>query len=599
MPPIGDTRDLKSLIKEYIDQNKVMIFSKTTCPYCQKVKQLFQSLDVPYKPLELDTIENGVEVQEALLEVYGQKTVPNVFIGGQHVGGCDSTLKLHAENRLLPMIRGELDEGRYEYDLIVIGGGSGGLAAAKEASALGVKVACLDFVKPSPQGTTWGLGGTCVNVGCIPKKLMHQAALLGHDLSDARKFGWEFENEVKHNWQTMTNAIQDHIASLNWGYKVQLRTAKVTYVNAFAEFAGPHKIKCTDAKGQAKEMTSKYFIIATGGRPKYPGIPGIKEYCISSDDLFSLPYCPGKTLVIGASYVSLECAGFLKALGLDVTVMVRSILLRGFDQQMAELIGTYMQNEGIKFVRPCVPTKVEKIGDGTPGLYRVTASMAEDGTEVVEEYNTVMMAVGRDPCTSELHLENVGVKVNPKSGYVICGDDESTTCPYVYAVGDVIDGKPELTPVAIQAGKLLAKRLFGGANLKCDYVNVPTTVFTPLEYGSVGLSEEDAIARYGPDDIQVYHSNFTPLEWTVPHREDNACYAKLICVTSQNEKVVGLHVLGPNAGEITQGWTIGIKLGATKADFDNAIGIHPTCAEVFTTLSVTKGSGENAVASGC
>lgn len=599
MPPIGDTRDLKSLIKEYIDQNKVMIFSKTTCPYCQKVKQLFQSLGVDFKPLELDTIENGVEVQQVLLEMYGQKTVPNVFIGGQHVGGCDSTLKLHAEDRLLPMIRGELDEGRYEYDLIVIGGGSGGLAAAKEASALGAKVACLDFVKPSPQGTTWGLGGTCVNVGCIPKKLMHQAALLGHNLDDARKFGWTFGNEVEHNWQTMTNAIQDHIASLNWGYKVSLRTAKVTYVNAYAEFAGPHKIKCTDGKGQVKEMTSKYFIIATGGRPKYPGIPGIKEYCISSDDLFSLPYCPGKTLVIGASYVSLECAGFLKALGLDVTVMVRSILLRGFDQQMAELIGNYMQNEGMKFIRPCVPTKVERIEEGKPGLYRVTASMAEDGTEVVEEYNTVMMAVGRDPCTSELHLENVGVKVNPKTGYVICGDDESTTCPYVYAVGDIVEGLPELTPVAIQAGRLLAKRLFGGATLKCDYVNVPTTVFTPLEYGCVGLSEEDAIARYGPEDIQVYHSNFTPLEWTVPHREENACYAKLICVTSENEKVVGLHVLGPNAGEITQGWTIGIKLGATKADFDNAIGIHPTCAEVFTTLNVTKDSGESAAASGC
>lgn len=531
--------------------------------------------------------------------MYGQKTVPNVFIGGQHVGGCDSTMKLHSESRLLPMIKGELDEGTYDYDLIVIGGGSGGLAAAKEANSLGAKVACLDFVKPSPQGTTWGLGGTCVNVGCIPKKLMHQAALLGHSLQEARDFGWEFDKDVKHNWETLKNGIQDHIASLNWGYKTQLRSAKINYINAFGEFIGPHKIKCTDIKGQTKELTAKYFIIATGERPRYPDGTGFKEYCISSDDLFSLPHCPGKTLVIGASYVALECAGFLKALGLEVNVMVRSILLRGFDQQMAELIGDCMADDNIKFLRPCIPTKVEKLQDGSPGLYRVTGRFTNDETEFSDEYNTVMLAIGRDPCTSGLHLENVSVKVNPKSGYIICGDDESTSCPYVFAVGDIVEGKPKLTPVAIQAGRLLARRLFDGATLKCDYANVPTTVFTPIEYGCIGLSEEDAIMKYGEDDIQVYHSNYTPLEWTVPHYSDNVCYAKVICVISLQERVVGFHVLGPHAGEITQGWTIGLKLGATKADFDNAIGIHPTCAEVFTTLAITKRSGDSVIASGC
>jgi thioredoxin reductase (NADPH) len=321
---------------------------------------------------------------------------------------------------------------------------------------------------------------------------MHQAALLGQSIRDAEHFGWEVNTSLSHNWEKMREAVQNHIGSLNFNYRVQLRTKKVTYINAYAEFVGPHKIKCTDNKGNVKELTAKYFVIATGGRPKYPDVPGVKEYCISSDDLFSLPYCPGKTLTVGASYVSLECAGFLHGLGLDVTVMVRSILLRGFDQQMAELAGDFMKNEGIKFIRPCVPTKIEKLQDGSPGLYRVTGRM-NDGQEIVEEYNTILYAVGRDPCTSELNLDAVGVNTNPRTGYVICNDDESTSCSYIFAVGDIVEGRPELTPVAIQAGQLLVRRLFNGDTLKCDYTSIPTTIFTPLEYGCIGLTEEAAI----------------------------------------------------------------------------------------------------------
>jgi thioredoxin reductase (NADPH) len=431
---------------------------------------------------------------------------------------------------------------------------------------------------------------------------MHQAALIGHALADAPNFGWQVDVDVQHSWEKMKDAIQEHIKSLNWSYKVQLRVKNVTYLNAYATFDDAHHITATDAKGKETKLSSKYFILATGGRPRYPPeLPGCKEFCVSSDDLFSLPRSPGKTLVVGASYVALECAGFLRAFGLDVTVMVRSILLRGFDQQMAELIGTYMQNHGVSFVRPCVPTKIERVREeveGQPAVYKVTGRQA-DGSEFTGEYNTILMAVGRDPCTTGLGLSKAGVKVNPKTGYVVCGDDESTSSPSVYAVGDIIEGRPELTPVAIHAGQLLTRRLFAGASLKCDYNNVPTTVFTPLEYGCIGLAEEDATAKYTADDIQVYHSTFTPLEWTVPHRETNACYAKLICVKSLNERVVGLHVLGPNAGEMTQGWTVGLKLGATKTDFDNTIGIHPTCAEVFTTLTVTKASGDDSLATGC
>ncbi|NXO76049.1 TRXR1 reductase, partial [Sitta europaea] len=468
----------------------------------------------------------------------------------------------------------------YDYDLIVIGGGSGGLAAAKEAAKYGKKVMVLDFVTPTPQGSSWGLGGTCVNVGCIPKKLMHQAALLGQALQDSRKFGWQFTEEVKHNWMTMTESVQNYIGSLNWGYRVALRDKKVTYENAYGEFVGPHTIKATNKKRVEKLYTAERFIIATGERPRYLGIPGDKEYCISSDDLFTLPYCPGKTLVVGASYVALECAGFLAGLGLDVTVMVRSILLRGFDQDMANRIGEYMQEHGVNFIRNFVPVKVEQIEEGTPGILKVTAK-STTGDQIIEgEYNTVLLAIGRDPCTRKIGLDKVGVNINGRTGKIPVNDEEQTNVPYIYAVGDILQDKLELTPVAIQAGRLLVQRLYAGATTKCDYVNVPTTVFTPLEYGACGYSEETAVEKFGEENIEVYHSNFWPLEWTVPSRDNNKCYAKIICNIQDNERVIGFHVLGPNAGEVTQGFAAAIKCGLTKEQLDSTIGIHPVCAEV-------------------
>jgi len=583
-------------VEHYINTHKVMMFSKSTCPFCVKIKQLFDSLNIKYEVLELDQIPDGSDVQAALAERSGQRTVPNVFINGKHVGGCDDTLKLHAENKLLQMV--QEDTHNYDYDIIVIGGGSGGLSASKEAARLGKKVAVCDFVKPSPAGTTWGLGGTCVNVGCIPKKLMHQAALLGEAVKDAKSFGWEVEKDtVQHSWTKMVEEVQNHIGGLNWGYRVALREKQVTYLNEYAEFVDEHTLKTTNKKGKEKTITAAKFILATGGRPKYPEIPGV-EFGISSDDLFSLPHSPGKTLLIGASYIALECAGFLAALGCDTTVMVRSILLRGFDQQMANKIGEYMEEHGVNMIRECVPSSIEKIEDGTPGKLKVFGKY-KDGTEFVDEFNTVIFAIGRDACTGHIGLDKVGVNLNPKNGKVLHDAKEQSNVPNIYAIGDVLDDKPELTPVAIQAGKLLARRLCGVSETVTDYDNVCTTVFTPLEYGCCGLSEEDAIQKFGDDDLEVYHQNFWPLEWTVAHRPENSCYCKLICVKSQNEKVVGFHYLGPNAGEVTQGFGIALKMGATKADFDNLIGIHPTTAENFTTMEITKSSGVDASASGC
>jgi thioredoxin reductase (NADPH) len=224
-----------------------------------------------------------------------------------------------------------------------------------------------------------------------------------------------------------------------------------------------------------------------GGRPQYPGIPGDKEFGITSDDIFSLKNPPGKTLVVGASYVALECAGFLTALGYDTTVMVRSILLRGFDQDMANRIGAYMENHGTKFIRGTVPTKIEKPDPN--GKTIVTYEV--DGQTIQAEYDTVLFAIGRYALTKELNLDKVGIRVE-SNGKIKVSDTEQTEVSHIYAIGDVIYGKLELTPVAIKAGKLLAYRLFGGATEKMDYINVPTTVFTPLEYGSCGYSEEEA-----------------------------------------------------------------------------------------------------------
>ncbi|KAK1168833.1 thioredoxin reductase 1, cytoplasmic-like isoform X1 [Acipenser oxyrinchus oxyrinchus] len=598
----SDQRDGRKIVQGFLGQNKVMIFSVTSCQLSAQVKELFRSMDVSYCVLELDQREDRQEIQQALWELTEQRELPSVFVNRQHIGDWEKTSQAHREGRLqalLNMQEVNLSPDLYDYDLLVIGGGSGGLAAAKEAATYGKKVVVLDYVTPTPKGTTWGLGGTCVNVGCIPKKLMHQAAILGQAIRDSQRYGWELQEKVSHNWSNMRQAVQDHIGSLRFGYSKALRDSKVTYVNAYGEFVGPHQIKATNSKGKETFYTAATFIIATGERPRYLGIPGDKEYCITSDDLFSLPQSPSRTLVVGASYVALECAGFLAGLGLDISVMVRSILLRGFDQHMASKIGEHMEQHGVTFIRQFVPTKIERLEEGSPDKLKVTAK-STDGKETFEgEYNTVLLAVGRDACTRTIGLDTVGVKINVKTGKIPVNEEEQTNVPHIYAIGDVLEGKLELTPVAIQAGRLLARRLYAEHSTKCDYTNVPTTVFTPLEYGACGLSEEDSIQKYGEDNIEVYHSNFWPLEWTVPARDNNTCYAKIICHKQDSERVVGFHVLGPNSGEMTQGFAAAMKCGMTKEQLDNTIGIHPVCAEVFTTLSVTKRSGGDIAKGGC
>uniref|UniRef100_A0A674MRY4 Thioredoxin reductase 2 n=1 Tax=Takifugu rubripes TaxID=31033 RepID=A0A674MRY4_TAKRU len=464
---------------------------------------------------------------------------------------------------------------KYDYDLVVIGGGSGGLACSKEAALVGQKVAVLDYVEPSVKGTKWGLGGTCVNVGCIPKKLMHQAALLGTAVKDAKKYGWQIPEPIFHDWATMAEAVQNHVRSLNWGHRVQLQDKKVKYLNMRGSLVDEHTVKGVTKAGKEVIALAASCMNGIG-------------MCFGSS--------PCRIIVLNSSDVALECAGFLTGIGLDTTVMVRSIALRGFDQQMAVLVTDYMEAYGTKFAWKCIPKKVEKL---TSGALQVTWMEINTSKEYQDTYDCILWAVGRAPETKLLGLDKLGVQINKETGKIIVRPDESTSVPNIYAFGDIAEGRPELTPTAIKAGKLLAHRLAGRSSELMNYHSVATTVFTPLEYGCVGLSEEEAEKRHGKDGIEVYHAFYKPLEFTVAERDAGQCYLKVVCEREGDQKILGLHFTGPNAGELMQGFALSLKCGATYSHLLQTVGIHPTCAEEVIKVNITKRSGLDATVTGC
>ncbi len=478
------------------------------------------------------------------------------------------------------------NQNSYQYDLFVIGGGSGGLSASKEASKIGKKVGLADFVKPSSAGTKWGLGGTCVNVGCIPKKMMHYAGTLYENIKDYSLVGYPNTIPKLHDWTTMVSNVQMYIKKLNFGYRSSLRENKVVYYNKHAYLKDAHTIQLTDSKGKVEEITADKILVAVGGRPKYGDIPGSKENCITSDDIFSLKKPPGKTLVVGASYIALECGGFLHALGYDTTIMVRSILLRGFDQSMANRIGKYMQNHGMKFINKSVPTNFTKTESG-----KIMVEYDTDGVKSCEEYDTCLMAIGRYADTNKIGLEELGVKLS-KNGKVIVDENEQSSVSNIYSIGDCAENRPELTPPAIAAGKLLSRRLFNNSKAIMDYKNIATAVFTPLEYGACGYAEEEAWEKFGKENIKTYHSEFKPVEWMFDLDNKSTCYVKVVVNTLDQNRVVGFHLVAPNAGEVTQGIAVAIKCGLTKEQLDSTVGIHPTIAEEFCTMDTTTDMGD-------
>lgn len=493
----------------------------------------------------------------------------------------------------------------FTHDFAVIGGGSGGLAAAKEASRFGAKVVLFDYVTPSvTRGTTWGFAGTCVNVGCIPKKLFHYSSLLGESIHDLHHLG--FGGNVvgeSHNWGEMVTTVTNYIRKLNFSYRTGARAAGVEYINARAKCVSDdeHAVEYIGKSGvEVLRVRAKHVLIAVGSRPAFPNIKGI-SLAISSDDIFWQQTAPKKTLVVGGGYIAMECAGFLTGLGYPTSVSVRSVPLRNFDSQVAQKIVQIMREKGTDFLIGKTPTELESQNDQIAVTF-------DDGSRDV--FDTVLIATGRNPETRDLNLSDKIVKnstgklvADPKTLLV-----NGASC--VYAVGDCLAGSPELTPVAIKDGEYLAQRLFGGATNKFfNKEYIPTTVFTPSEYGSVGLSEQAAVGQFGQQNVDAYLYEWPSLERAALHREKavqarideadveegNNCFTKLIV---HGDRVVGFHFVGPNAGEVVQGFALAVKLGATKSDFDELVGIHPTDAEAMCGLTVTKSSGDDFVAAG-
>ena len=442
------------------------------------------------------------------------------------------------------------------YDYIAIGGGSGGVATARRAAEYGARALVVEANR---------LGGTCVNVGCVPKKVMWYAAGIAQAMRDAAGYGFSV-GDTRFDWNTLKSRRDAYIARLNGIYANMLEKAGVDVVRGFARFVDARTIEVN-----GERFSAPHIVIATGGRPLVPDIPGA-ELGIDSDGFFALAQQPRRVAVVGGGYIAVELAGVFNALGSEVSMLVRGPhLLRPFDALLREELMAQMQEDG---VRLNFATEVRSVTRGTDGTLRVACSSGK-----ALEVDALVWATGRRANTDALDLAAAGLTADAH-GVIATDAFQNTAVPGIYAIGD-ITGRAELTPVAIAAGRRLAARLFlNQADSKLDYDTIPTVIFSHPPIGTVGLTEDEARARLTA--VKVYSTRFTGMYHALTeHRPKTAM--KLVCAGAE-ERIVGAHVIGEGADEMLQGFAVAVKMGARKADFDDTIAIHPTSAEEFVTM---------------
>ncbi|MBL4851322.1 MAG: glutathione-disulfide reductase [Gammaproteobacteria bacterium] len=444
-----------------------------------------------------------------------------------------------------------------QYDLIVIGGGSGGIAAANRAASYGARVALIEYDK---------LGGTCVNRGCVPKKIMWHAAGYAEAFKEAEDYGFSHSG-LAFDWNTLVTRREAYIQRLNGIYENNLKKNKVDLIRGTGQFVDAHTVAV-----DGNHYSAEHILIATGGYPSVPNIQGA-ELGITSDGFFELSQQPKHVAVVGAGYIAVELAGMLCGLGSKVQLLVRrDAPLRLFDHSISAALMVEMATQGIDLITQATPKRLSK-NENSLNLE------LEDGRQLTR-LDTVIWAIGRLPANNNLNLAKAGIQANSR-GFIETNEYQETTIKGIYAVGD-ITGRAALTPVAIAAGRRLADRLFNQqAEAKLDYNTIPTVVFSHPPIATIGLTEAQARDTYG-DKIKLYTSSFTPLRNGITDNKPK-CTMKLI-VTGNDEKIIGCHVIGEGADELLQGFAVAIKMGATKADFDNTIAIHPTAAEELVTL---------------
>ncbi len=444
----------------------------------------------------------------------------------------------------------------FDFDLFVIGAGSGGVRVARMAAAQGVRVAVAEDMF---------LGGTCVNVGCVPKKLFVYGAHYGEEFHESKGFGWNLEAKPVFDWPTLRNNKTNEIKRLNGVYKNLLDNSGATLLNGRAVVTGAHEVEVS-----GRRYTAERILVATGGWPFVPEFPG-SSHVINSNDVFELDTFPGDVIVVGGGYIAVEFAGIFNGLGAKTTQLYRGeLFLRGFDQDVREFVAEEITKKGVELKFNTDIESVEKLPNG-----RLQAKL---NTGEVLEADQILYATGRKAKTTGLGLEEVGVELRD-NGSIVVNDFYQTSVPSIFALGDV-KGGIQLTPVALAEGMTFLAQQYQGSQKKLDYDLIATAVFCQPNIGTVGLSEEQAREQLG--DIKVFRSSFRAMKHTLSG-SDEKTLMKMIVETA-TDKVVGIHMVGADAGEIIQGMAIALKAGATKAVFDETIGIHPTSAEEFVTM---------------